>query len=55
MDLSQIVQHVHQLPLTVDFLFATQGEPFDADGVVYVTEDRLDDSKSHTVDVAAYR
>ena len=53
MNLGHIVQHVHQLPLAIDLFLAPQSKSFDADGVVDVAEDRLDDSKTHAIDVAA--
>ena len=53
MNLGQIMQHIHQLPLPVDLCFPPQGESFDADGVVDVAEDRFNDSQPHAVDVTA--
>jgi len=53
MNLGQIMQHVHQLPLPVDLLFAPQGKSFDTDGIVDVTEDRIDNAKAHAINVAA--
>ena len=52
MNLGQIVQHVHQLPLSIDLFLAPQGESFNADGIVDVPEDRFDDPQAHAVDVA---
>ena len=54
MNLSQVVQHGHQLPLSVDLLLASQGESLDADAVIDVTEDRFDDPKPHAVDMTAH-
>ena len=53
MNLAQIVQHGHQLPLSVDFYLAPPGESPDTDGVADMAEDRLDDPQAHAVDVAA--
>jgi hypothetical protein len=50
-NLGQIVQHVHQLPLAVNLLLASQTEALDTDGIVDVAEDRFDDPQAHTVDV----
>jgi hypothetical protein len=52
MDLGQIVQHVHQLPLTVDLFLPPQAEPLDADGIVDMAKDRFDDPQAHAVNMA---
>ena len=54
MNLGQIVQHGHELPLAVDLLFASQRESLDADGVVEVTEDRFDDAQPHAVNMTTH-
>ena len=51
--LGQIVQHGYQLSLAVDLLLALQGESFDADGVIDMTEDRLNYAQVHAENVAA--
>lgn len=52
MNLGQIMQHDHQLPLTIDLLFPTQGEPFYRDGIIDMAEDQFDNPQEHAVNVA---
>ena len=53
MNLGQIVQHRHQLPLTVDLLFTAQSESFDPYGIVDMTENRFDNPEARAVNVTA--
>ena len=53
MNLGQVVQHRHQLPLTINLIPSSQAEPSQADILPQVAEDRLDDPQALTVDVAS--
>ena len=53
MDLEDVVQHRHQLPLAIDLLFASQCEAFDSDCLADIAEDRFYYAEALTVDVSA--
>lgn len=53
MNLGQVVQHRHQLPLAVNFDFSSEAEASQADIFPQVAKDRLDDPQTSTVDVTA--
>lgn len=53
MDLEDVVQHRHQLPLAIDPLLPSQGEAFDSDCLADIAEDRFDDAEALTIDVSA--
>jgi len=52
MNLENVVQHRHQLPLAVDLVPASQGETSETQGLADIAEDRLDDAQAHAVGVA---
>ena len=55
MNLEDIVDQGHQLPLGVDLDATAQGETSQAEGLAQVTEHRLDDSQALSVDGPAQR
>ena len=51
--LEQVVQHRHQLPLSIDLRFASQAEAPQPQRLSKMTEDRFDNPQAHAVNVAA--
>ena len=53
MNLGQVVQHGHQLPLPINFAASSQGKTIQTDIPAQMPEDRLDDAEAHAVIVAS--